>query len=154
MKKYPVGRNQNVIEQNSGSEVLLYDTVNNKAYCLNRISALIWQNCDGRRTVAELAEILGREFKSAPSEDLVWLVLDKLGRDGLLQEKAPLPAQLGRAGETRDHQKDRAGDADCAAGDLEHRRAAGRACAVGLHVSFRRICRVSNGRQLFDWLLP
>src|SRR6516225_4369959 len=43
-----------LIEQLPG-ETVIYDTSNQKAHCLNPVASLVWQHCDGRTCVEELA---------------------------------------------------------------------------------------------------
>lgn len=42
--------------------MLVYDLNTNKAASLNETSALIWQSCDGSKTVAEIAMIVENKF--------------------------------------------------------------------------------------------
>jgi hypothetical protein len=46
-KDYPISRQNNIVTQEVESELLIYDLVENKAFCLNETSAFVWQNCDG-----------------------------------------------------------------------------------------------------------
>ena len=66
------------------NEILIYDLTSNKAFCLNETSALVWQLCDGNKSVPEIAEHLSRKFNSAVNEELVWLALDQLKREKLV----------------------------------------------------------------------
>ena len=38
----PMARHQEIVEQRLGKELLIYDLNNNKAYCLNKTSAMIF----------------------------------------------------------------------------------------------------------------
>ena len=76
-------------------EVLVYDTERHKAHCLNKSAALVWQTCDGRTSIEEIAESLQREMGIASREaaqDAVWVALDRLSRRHLLQETVTPPA--------------------------------------------------------------
>jgi len=46
-------------------ELLLYHPGNNKIYQLNGTTALIWQLCNGRRTVAEIVDLLADAYPMA-----------------------------------------------------------------------------------------
>lgn len=88
----PRARREGLIVEELDDEVLVYDLNTNKAHCLNRTSALVWQCCDGRTTVAEAARRLAQEAEVAADEDVVWLALRQLSRYGLLQRCEAMPA--------------------------------------------------------------
>ncbi|NJM53958.1 MAG: PqqD family protein [Blastocatellia bacterium] len=71
--------------QDFENEVLIYDLTKNKAYCLNQTSALVWQNCNGNNSVADISCQLSSESKTDVSDEVVWLALDGLKRDDLLE---------------------------------------------------------------------
>lgn len=81
----PVGRQQDVVVQEFYNEVLIYDLKANKAFSLNQSSALIWRLLDGSRTVSDIAGNLSGRFDSPVTEDFVWLALEQLKRDHLLE---------------------------------------------------------------------
>ena len=83
----PLCRIENIVVQDIDGEVLIYDLIENKAFCLNRTSALVWQACDGNRTVAEITDWLGKQLNSTVSEDVVWLALDQLSKENLVQKE-------------------------------------------------------------------
>jgi hypothetical protein len=82
-----------------GDELVIYDLQRHRAHQLNRTAALVWQHCNGQRTVAELCKILQDELDPAIQEVLVWQALERLGRSHLLRE--PRPRQAGAARMTR-----------------------------------------------------
>ena len=86
MKSYPKSRQSNLVVQDFEKEILIYDLQINKAYCLNETSALIWQMCDGKRTVSDIRRKLSEKLKTEIPEDFVWLALDGLKKDNLLEE--------------------------------------------------------------------
>jgi hypothetical protein len=67
------------------AETLIYDERTHRAWCLNPSSACIWQLCDGRNTVGEIAACATKELGSAVSEELVLLTLEELQERGLLE---------------------------------------------------------------------
>lgn len=83
-KNNPRSRQDNIIIQEIKGEVLIYDLKENKAFCLNETSALVWQLCDGNKSVAEISQLISRQLKTPASEDLVWLAIDQLKRENLL----------------------------------------------------------------------
>jgi Coenzyme PQQ synthesis protein D (PqqD) len=88
----PLARADRLIVRELPDELLIYDLDREKAHCLNRAAALVWQNCDGRTGVAELARKLSRETSAPADEQLVWYALKQLKRDHLLAEDVTLPA--------------------------------------------------------------
>lgn len=84
LNNYPLGRKENIVVQETGDEVLLYDLNDNKAYCLNETSAAVWELCDGNRSVTEINVKLSEKMKQSTSEELVWLALDQLKKEKLL----------------------------------------------------------------------
>lgn len=88
--KIPAARNDNIVVQNFEKEVLVYDLITNKAYCLNETCSLVWQFCDGENSVLEISRLMSKKLKTVVSEDLVWLALNELKKDGLLKNEEEL----------------------------------------------------------------
>lgn len=86
--KIPAARKSGLVIQDVDEEVLVYDLDNNKAHCLNRTAAFVWKACDGRKTAADIATQMEKEFAQKVSEDLVWLAVDQLSRGKLLEGAA------------------------------------------------------------------
>ena len=84
-KTRPKGRRNEIVEQEVDGEILIYDLTADKALCLNKTSALIWQACDGKRTVAQINDLLGRQLQTQTNEDIVWLALDQLSKEKLIE---------------------------------------------------------------------
>jgi hypothetical protein len=80
----PKSKKQNLVEQEVDGELLIYDLERNKAFCLNQTSMLVWQSCDGTRTIADINDLLGKQLKSQVDEDVVWLALDQLSKEKLI----------------------------------------------------------------------
>jgi Coenzyme PQQ synthesis protein D (PqqD) len=92
----PVARKQRLVIQELPDEVLVYDLDRDRAHCLNTTAALVWQRCNGRNTTAQIAQTLGRQFDCDVDEKIVWLALDQLGRNHLLDRRpSPPPALMG-----------------------------------------------------------
>jgi hypothetical protein len=83
----PMARQTGLVVQEMPDEVLVYDLDTNKAHCLNQSAALVWKSCDGKNSVMDIV----REFESTGagkvSEDFVWLAIDQLNENGLLENK-------------------------------------------------------------------
>jgi len=84
MSKKPISRKDNLVVQELNNEVLIYDLKINKAFCLNETSALVWQLCDGEKTVTEISRQLSNKLNSKANEDFVWLALEQLKEENLL----------------------------------------------------------------------
>src|ERR1700679_1834398 len=67
------------------AEVLVYDERTHRAWCLNPSSACIWQLCDGRNTVGDIATEAAKKLGSAVNEDLVLLTIGELQEKCLLE---------------------------------------------------------------------
>jgi hypothetical protein len=92
----PVARKQGLVIQELPDEVLVYDLDRDRAHCLNATAAFVWQRCDGKNTTGQIARTLGRQFDCAVDEKIVWLALDQLGKNHLLdRQPAPPPALVG-----------------------------------------------------------
>ena len=91
----PVPRKDNVVVQELNGEVLIYDLGENKAFCLNETSALVWQACNGEKNVAEISRELSGKLDSPVNEDLVWLALDQLKKENLIENKDEVVADFG-----------------------------------------------------------
>jgi hypothetical protein len=92
----PIARKQGLVIQELPDEVLVYDLDRDRAHCLNATAAFVWQRCDGKNTTAQIARTLGRQFDCAVDEKIVWLALDQLGKNHLLdRQPAPPPALMG-----------------------------------------------------------
>jgi hypothetical protein len=92
----PLCRKKGLLIEELPEETIVYDTANQKAHCLNRVAALVWQHCDGRTSEEELAAILSKGLDLPPDELIIRLTLEKLAKAGLLQEKYVLPASISR----------------------------------------------------------
>jgi hypothetical protein len=76
----PKARKSGLVVQEMPDEVLVYDLNSNKAHCLNQTAATVWKACDGNNTVSDIATSFGKG-----SEDLVWLAIDQLVENDLLE---------------------------------------------------------------------
>ena len=94
MKIKPISKKQNIVVQDLEKELLVYDLKTNKAFCLNETCNLVFQNCDGKRTVLELADALSIKLKTLVSEDYVRLTLHELNCDGLLENPDEIKTYL------------------------------------------------------------
>lgn len=74
----PRARQDGLLEEAVGEELLLYDQESHIAHCLSPIAACVWRHCDGEHYLAGLAQLVGA------SEDLVADALYELREKDLL----------------------------------------------------------------------
>src|ERR1700691_6187710 len=80
----PRARQEGLLEETVGEELLLYDQDSHTAHCLSPIAACVWRHCDGERDLAELAVVAG------VSENLVADALHELREKDLLDAEPEL----------------------------------------------------------------
>ena len=91
---YPVARKEGLVLRDLIGEVLVYDRDRDKAHCLNLSAAAVWKHCDGQSTPAQIAVLLQDEFGTALDEKFVWVALQQLGRDHLLERVMEWPKTI------------------------------------------------------------
>ena len=84
---YPLARTNGLVVQDVPNEVLVFDMETNEAHCLNETAAMVWKYCDGKTSVAQIAQILGENRDSSVNDDLVWLAIDQLNEHKLLEKE-------------------------------------------------------------------
>ena len=82
---FPSARKSGLVIQEVPDEVLIYDLGSNKAHCLNLTAATVWKSCDGKTSIQEIASILKEQSGNEVSDDLVWLAIDQLNENSLLE---------------------------------------------------------------------
>jgi Coenzyme PQQ synthesis protein D (PqqD). len=82
----PTARKNGLVIQEMPEEVLVYDLKTNKAHCLNQTAAFVWMACNGENSVADIRRLLEKKFGASVDEDFIWLAIDQLNRDNLLEE--------------------------------------------------------------------
>lgn len=90
----PRARQDGLLEDTVGEEVLLYDRESHTAHCLSPVAACVWRRCNGEHDLAELAVLAGI------SEELVASTLYELREKNLL-DTAPALMQSAIPGESR-----------------------------------------------------
>jgi hypothetical protein len=89
----PRARQDDLLEEAVGEELLLYDQDSHTAHCLNSIAARVWRHCDGGHDLTDLAVLAGA------SEDLVANALHELREKDLLVAEPALQSTV--PGESR-----------------------------------------------------
>ena len=88
-KQTPIARRSGIVVKKMDNEVLVYDTERHQAHCLNSNAAVIWEHCDGSRTVSELSDLLQNndpDMTENEKENLVWIALNQLEKSHLLNQ--------------------------------------------------------------------
>jgi hypothetical protein len=88
----PRMRTKEVVVQELGDEVLVYDRLCHRAYCLNRTAATIWKLCDGKTTLAKMAELMTKKFDTPVADDVIWFGLGQLQKARLVDEQSVAPS--------------------------------------------------------------
>ena len=83
----PIARKSGLVVQEVPDEVLVYDLESNKAHCLNQSAAMIWKSCDGTNSVSEIAKLVESQAGGKVTEDFVWLAIDQLSENNLLEKQ-------------------------------------------------------------------
>jgi len=81
----PIARKSGLVVQEVPDEVLVYDLESNKAHCLNQSAAIVWKSCDGNNSVSEIAKLVESQAGGKVTEDFVWLAIDQLSENNLLE---------------------------------------------------------------------
>jgi hypothetical protein len=80
----PRAREDGLLEEAIGEELLLYDLESHTAHCLTPIAASVWRHCDGEHDVTKLAQLAGAD------ESLVAEALHELRERKLLNAEPEL----------------------------------------------------------------
>ncbi len=92
----PKARKEGLIVRVLDEETLIYDLERDRAHCLSRPAALVWQHCDGKTSATELMTLLEDKFPASEKEDLVLSALHQLSQARLLQGKLKNPEETSR----------------------------------------------------------
>jgi hypothetical protein len=90
----PAARRDDLVIQEFAEELLVYDLRINKAICLNRTSALVWQNCDGKKNISQITAEVEKQLGDLVGEDVVWFALSQLEKENLLTNGEILPGKF------------------------------------------------------------
>ncbi len=79
-------KNDLVVKEITG-ELFIHDLKHEKAICLNPTSAYVWQKCDGKKEIDEIAAEMREELGLPVSEKLVFHAVNRLLAERLLENK-------------------------------------------------------------------
>lgn len=80
----PLCRKTDLAVQELDGETLIYDFIKDKAFCLNKTSALVWNACDGTNSISEISQIITKKLNSPANEELIWLAISQLKKENLI----------------------------------------------------------------------
>ena len=86
MSKLPQTKTENIVVQDVGDEILIYNLILNKAFCLgDETSALVYNACDGKTEF--------EDFKRQHNfpDDLIFFALDELQKQNLIENNYVSP---------------------------------------------------------------
>lgn len=90
---FPQTRQHGLKIQELPDEILIFDTENDQANCLNAAAALVWKNADGTRSVPEIAARVGQTLHTPVDDRVVWYALQQLSQRKLLENGAQIPSE-------------------------------------------------------------
>jgi hypothetical protein len=75
-----------LITKQVAGELIVYDRENDRVHCLNSTAAFVWTHCDGRTSVATMAQLLEDEMKEPVEQEIVLYALAQLDQSKLLDD--------------------------------------------------------------------
>jgi hypothetical protein len=92
----PKARREGILVQELSEEILVYDLENHKAHCLNKTAAIVWEHCNGKNSIRDIALALAIDLNTQADETMVWYALDQLGKSRLLEKRISQPERKPR----------------------------------------------------------
>lgn len=80
----PRARQRQLIAKELDGELIVYDRESDRVHCLNSTAAFVWSHCDGRTSVATMAQLLEDEVKVPVDQEIVLYALEQLNKSKLL----------------------------------------------------------------------
>jgi hypothetical protein len=75
-----------LITKEVAGELIVYDRESDRVHCLNSTAAFVWNHCDGRTSVATMAQLLEAETKEPVEQEFVLYALAQLNKSKLLED--------------------------------------------------------------------
>jgi hypothetical protein len=85
MTPKPKSRRDGLLLQELPDELLIYDQKTHRAHCLNASAASVFRLADGSRSIPEIARAASESLGATIGEDVVWLALEELEENDLLE---------------------------------------------------------------------
>lgn len=87
-RKFPAARKDHLVVELVGDETVIFDEVTTDAHCLSPLAAVVFEHCDGRTSVAEMAAAASERLGEPVDEALVQNALAQLDERRLLDGSA------------------------------------------------------------------
>lgn len=84
----PKSRTSELVVQNLCDETLVYDLRLDKAHHLNEPVSFVWDRCDGKTSVEEIARLFSKKLKAEIETDFIRLALSELEKAHLLDAQS------------------------------------------------------------------
>ena len=81
----PKARRERLFVQDVDDELVIYDQNTRKTHRLNPTASLVWQTCDGKKSISDIAAALQARVARPVDEDLVRIALGQLEAANLLE---------------------------------------------------------------------
>lgn len=82
----------NLVIRELDDETLIYDMDRDEAHCLNHTAAMVWQQCDGKKTAIQAARSMQRKLGTSVDTDLIWLAVKQLEKFHLVERAQKSPS--------------------------------------------------------------
>ena len=90
---YPSARHDKLVVEELQNEILVYDSENAQASCLNPTASLVWKYADGKTSISEIASKMSGDLGSKVDPKVVYYALEQLDKRKLLIERGTIPSQ-------------------------------------------------------------
>lgn len=94
--KLPVARDEGLLVEHVGDEIVVYDGETKEAHCLSPLAATVFAHCDGRTDLDGLARVASEELGEPISPSRVDDALAQLGECDLMEPRAPRQVGVSR----------------------------------------------------------
>ncbi len=89
----PRAKQTRLVVEEMAEGTIVYNSVKSDLHSLNSTASFVWKQCDGKRTVAEIVRNFASEYQMPDSQEAVWIALDQLESNGLLEEALTRPVE-------------------------------------------------------------
>jgi len=89
----PLTKKDFIVVEESPNEALIYDSAKNKLHILTPVATTVWKSCDGKTSVSEITHKLKAGLNNDLGEEVTWLALEELEKNGLLETSVNIPQE-------------------------------------------------------------
>ena len=82
---FPKARKDGLVISKVGDETVVYDTETNKASCLNGLTTVVWEACDGNTETTSLLDTVKTAGYQDANDQIVLMAIDQLDQAGLFE---------------------------------------------------------------------